>query len=241
MKEPDDLTYMDSWTRLKEEEFYRLSQCPIRNPNASFHIKPGCFNLSYPQNASNANLDTIVEYNCKLNCSEYPENPLKTEKPMFSKTFWLVFLLWCLSFNIFESTWGLLYGMTYAILGEKPNKFGMQRIWGTYGALVTSIMSAFALNKYGSETIEITYTPCFIAFAFWVTFVGINAWFFKVPHMEKNPTMAKDMFKLIKQPAIFLLFTVLFIMGFLWGAVDTFLFVFLRSLNASSWTLGFII
>ena len=50
--------------------------------------------------------------------------------------------------------------------------------------------------------------------------------------------MAKDIRTLLKQPQIILLLAVLLIMGVLWGAAETFLFVFLRSLNASSWTLG---
>ena len=62
--------------------------------------------------------------------------------------------------------------------------------------------------------------------------------FLPLPTMPRNPSMAKDILALLWQPRIFAMFTVLFVMGFLWGAVETFLFWFLRSLGASSWTLG---
>ena len=143
--------------------------------------------------------------------------------------------------NLQGSLWALFYGMIYAILGEKREDFGKQRMWGTIGALTTSLLSGVAMNKYGSVTPEITYTPCFIGYAIWTVIIGIAAMFFKVPHMTRNKTMTKDMLKLVKQPAISLLFVVVFVMGFLGGAADTFLFVFLRTLNASSFMFGVIL
>ena len=73
-----------------------------------------------------------------------------------------------MAFNIKGSMWGFPYGMIHAILGEKRNNFGKQRMCGTIGALSTSILSAIAMNKYGSVTPEINFTPCLIGFSIWV-------------------------------------------------------------------------
>ena len=182
----------------------------------------------------------LNKYTCKLDCTRYPEeylNPPEPGREMYGRRFWTVFWLYFVAFSIKGSMWCLLYGIIYAILGEKRNNFGKQRMWGTTGALSTSIISAIAMNKYGSVTPEINFTPCFIGFSIWVVITGCTVMFFKLPHMTRNPTMAKDIFLLVKQPQIFLLFVVLFIMGFLFGAVETFLFVFFRSLGASLWFL----
>ena len=232
----------EAWYNVKNNEFDSLGDCSERM-DANFHVKDGCLeiNLTVTIDDYNDQMNESDPYICQLDCTRYPSeylNPPQPTKEQFGKTFWMVLCLYFIAFNIMASIWVLLYGMNYAILGEKRNNFGKQRMWGTMGALVTSVMSAIAMNKYGSSNNDITYTPCFIGFGIWIVIVGISAMFFKLPYMPRNPTMAKDMFLLLKQPQIFVLFVVLFIMGFLWGAVETFLFVFLRSLNASSWALG---
>ena len=88
-------------------------------------------------------------------------------------------------------------------------------------SLVTAISSAIALNKYGgSKQTDINYTPCFIAFAVFTSLTGIGALFFKLPPMPKNPHMFKDTIKLLKQPKIFALFVVDFILGALFGSIQ---------------------
>ena len=229
----------EEWHQIKHTELEEQSNCSEELNGLSL-VEDGCLGANFlsERNGNNSEYDNFI---CKLDCTKYPNELLSPSQPvkeMFGKTFWMVFCLYFVGFNVMASNWGLLYGMNYAILGEKRNNFGRQRMWGTFGALITSVISAIAMNKYGSVKPEINYTPCFIGFGVWTVVTGISGMFFKLPHMIRNPTMARDLFKLFKQPAIFLLFVVLFIMGFLFGAVETFLFVFLRSLGASSWTLG---
>ena len=228
------------WYQIKRTELRDQSDCS-EQLNDFFVVENGCFDATSFFKGNVSNSEHKGNTVCVLDCTDYPDELLKPPQPvkeMFGKTFWMVFCLYFVGFNVMASNWGLLYGMNYAILGEKRNNFGRQRMWGTFGALITSVISAIAMNKYGSVKPEINYTPCFIGFGIWTVATGISAMFFKLPHMVRNPTMTRDLFKLVKQPAIFLLFVVLFIMGFLFGAVETFLFVFLRSLGASSWTLG---
>ena len=233
------------WYKIKNGEFNKsLNDC-VDQPDVSYQVQDGCWDdmddevMDLMRTSRETSENKI--FICALDCNKYPDellNPSELEKVMFGKTFWMTFWFYFVGFNIYASIWVLLYGMNYAILGEKRNNFGRQRLWGTFGALTTAIISAFALNKYGSSTPEITFTPCFIGFGVLAVITGIVAMFFKLPYMASNPAMAKDMCKLLREPQISLLFVVLFIMGFLFAAADTFLFVYLRSLGASSWTLG---
>ena len=228
------------WFKTKHHELNNHSSCS-QAANSLLVVDPNGCDAATTEDENTTHSLQGSEYLCRLDCTKYPEEllyPPGSEKEMFGKTFWMIFCLYFVAFNIQGSLWVLLYGMIYAILGEKRNNFGKQRMWGTLGAIITAIISAIAMNKYGSTTNEITYTPCFVGFGVWITITGVAAMFFKLPHIPRNPTMTRDILTLLKQPAIFLLFVILFIMGFLWGAVETFLFVFLRSLNASSYTLG---
>ena len=157
---------------------------------------------------------------------------------MYGKTFWMSFVLFVSAMNLFNLTWILLLGMTFAVLGEKRNDFGKQTLWGSIGAITTSVISAITMNKYGSSTNEITFTPCFIGFGICTILTGISTMSFKLEKIPNNPSIIKDILKLLKQPQICFLLTTFFIMGFLHVALEMFLFVFLRELNASSWVLG---
>ena len=220
------------WFKIKHDELNNYSTCSetlngllVADPN-------GCEAAAMEDENTIYSLQRRSEYLCRLDCTKYPKellNPPESEREMFGKTFWMIFCLYFVAFNIQGSLWVLLYGMIYAILGEKRNNFGKQRMWGTLGAIITAVISAVAMNKYGSVTNEITFTPCFVGYGVWISITGVAAMFFKVPHIPRNPTMTKDILTLLKQPAIFLLFVILLIMGFLWGAVETFLFVFLRT------------
>ena len=237
-----DQSQVDSieWTKVKHDELNNHSTCS-QTLNGFLVVDPNGCSAAIMKDENATFLLQNSKYLCTLDCTKYPEellNPPESEKELYGKTFWMIFCLYFVAFNMQGSLWVLLYGMIYAILGEQRNNFGKQRMWGTLGAIITAIISAIAMNKYGSATNEITFTPCFIGFGIWICITGVAAMFFKLPHISRNPTMTRNVLTLMKQPAIFLLFVVLFIMGFLWGAVDTFLFVFLRTLNASSFTLG---
>ena len=189
-------------------------------------------------------VNSHVEFNgppCLLNCSGYHQDVSDTssENAMYGKTFWMVFVLYFVSVNIFIAVYVIVCAMMFAVLGEHRNAYGRQRIWGSYGALLASVVLAFTMNRYDSKgNQDITYVPCFIGYGIGVIMTGVSALFFKLPKMPKNPTMAADLVKLFHQPRICLLFTVIFIMGTLSGGIEMYLMVFLRELNASSWVFG---
>ena len=214
---------------------YHLTGFCQENPNHELTM-PDCSRFVEDTDAfGNSDRNFVCALFC--NVTDFDATVVILGEP-FGKTFWTLFAIFFFSYNIYFAIWPLLYGMTYAVLGKERNKFGEQRVWATVGAMITSIASAFALNKYGSHQNDINFTPCFVGFAICANITGISLMFLPVPNMPRNPSMAKDVLALLKQPRIFAMFVVLFVMGFLWGAVETFLFWFLRSLGASSWTLG---
>ena len=147
---------------------------------------------------------------CKLNFSE---NHFKTSEKagqMYGKTFWMSFVLFVFAMNLFNLVWIPLLGMTFAVLGEKRNDFGKQTLWGSIGAITTSMISAITMNKYGSPTNEITFTPCFIGFGICTILTGTSTMSFKLEKIPNNPSMIKDILKLLKQPQSLLSFNNIF-------------------------------
>ncbi len=191
---------------------------------------------SAAQNITNAPAKITVLFmnkNCTVDCTESTHRGI-----LLDTTFWLVFWMWFGALNCFIALWPLLYGMNYDLLGDNKCHFGKQRVWGTYGSILIAVVSAFAMNDYSSEKIEINYIPCFVGYAALTVVTGIIGLFFKLEYKVKQPKMTKAVLKLFKQPQLCLLFCVIIVMGFLYGAMANFIFVFLRDMDASSWVFG---
>ena len=162
---------LQEWKKVKNDELNNSSDCS-QALNVFFKVDEGCFNTITSkveiQNAGENNEDEMNMLTCKLACARYPIelfDPSQPQKEMYGKTFWITFWILFTACNLQGSPWALFYGMIYAILGEKREDFWKQRMWGTIGTLTTSVLSAVAMNKYGSVTPKITYTPCFIGYA----------------------------------------------------------------------------
>ncbi len=214
-----------------------ISALPDCIATSSFDIGPLCNGETYDEIdiLESAEISSFAGV-CKVDCFNQMNGPDSVRKDSrFGSTFWMSFCLYFLTFNTYSSLWVLLYAMTYAILGEKRHDFGKQRVWGSIGCILASVISAVTMNK---SSTEMNFLPCFIGFTVWILITGTAAAFFKVPHISRNPRIAKDLYKLVRQPQIMLLLVVVFILGFLWGAVETYMFLFLRTLNADSFVLG---
>ena len=199
-----------------------------------------CSQLTSPnQTITNLETTNLMEVQqCKINCLNYYKGHSNNELT-FGQTFWISFILYFTAVNIFNAIWVMLYGMLFAILGENRHDYGKTRVWASIGGLLTSVIVAFTMKKgQGSSDSDMSFIPCFIGYGVGLLLVGASSMFYKLPKVPSNPAMAKDIAKLFRQPRIALLFTAVFIMGFLHGGVEIFLFVFLRELNASSWALG---
>ncbi len=174
-----------------------------------------------------------ITHNCSLDCVDHSHSGI-----LLDSTFWLINCIYFGARNGHVALWGLLYGMNYDILRDNKNQFGRQRVWGTYASILMAIVSAVAMNDYSSDKADINYVPCFVGYAVFIVITGIIGLFFKLEYKVKQPKMARTVLKLFKQPQLCLLFSVICIMGFLFSALDNFLFVFLREMYASSWLIG---
>ena len=239
---------------------YKLVESEVLLENCSsssawnFSIENICSHITAHDGYISNNLTSLCDggeeaHVCIVHCIN-SEGHAEQEKALYGRTFWMVFILYFTATILYNSLWITLYGMTFAVLGEKGSRFGQQRSWGAVGAVVASAVSALTMNKYrgggggGSRgtgnhhSDDITFIPCFIGFSLGVALTGVSAIFFKLPKIKHNATMTKDFLKLFRQLQVCSLFAVLFVMGFLHGGVEMFLFVFLRELNASAWVLG---
>ncbi len=178
-------------------------------------------------------MNHLMKSNCTIDCTESTHTGI-----VLDTTFWLVFWIWFGAFNCFIVLWALLYGMNYDLLGDNKHNFGRQRMWGTLGAILMAVVSAVAMNDYKSEKIDINYIPCFVGFAVFIVVSGILGLFFKLAYKDKQPQMTRTVLRLFKQPQLCLLFGVISIMGFLFNAMNSFIFVFLRQMGSSSWVFG---
>ena len=130
---------LQEWKKVKNDELNNRSDCS-QEVNAFLKVDEGCFNTNTStaeiQNADKNNENEMVTLTCKLDCTRHPIellDPPQLEKDMYGKTFWITFWIWFTACNLQGSLWALFYGMIYAILGEKREDFGKQRMWELLG------------------------------------------------------------------------------------------------------------
>ena len=135
----DDMNTLEEFVKNKN-----FADCPL---TWNKHICLQILEMNTGVNQRKHYFDSSFEAcTCKLNCSE---NHFKTSEKggqMYGKTFWMSFFLFVSAMNLFNLVWILLLGMTFAVLGEKRNDFGKQTLWGSIGAITTSVISAITMN-----------------------------------------------------------------------------------------------
>ncbi|KAF6199820.1 hypothetical protein GE061_006118 [Apolygus lucorum] len=127
-----------------------------------------------------------------------------------SSSFWALAVLSCVfmvSYNVSNS---LSDAVCFDVLGEgNQHKYGHQRVFGTVGFGLSSLLGAILVNYNAKEKGLKKYLPAFILSAgCCVLDLGICVWKLKLPKMPQSESILKDVFKLCKKPqiSIFLIF-----------------------------------
>lgn len=82
------------------------------------------------------------------------------------------------------------------------------------------------------------YSPTFHFFNFFVFLTLLISAILDIEVSAPPKNMMRNLMKLLRSPPVWILFTVIFILGTLWGFIESFLFWYLLELNAPKMLLG---
>ncbi|CAG7728467.1 unnamed protein product [Allacma fusca] len=155
-------------------------------------------------------------------------------------TFWMYFLVRIVATIFMSSCFSLLDATTLAIVKKNTNsEYGAERIWTVLGTAAISPIAGLLVDWFSQDKPETDYSA-----AFYVSnvlfFLNVLSYFvikLEVDKPEKN--FATDAKQLFLYPEVVVFLVMIFILGNMWGFVESYLFVFLKDeLDAPNYLLG---
>lgn len=125
-----------------------------------------------------------------------------------------------------------------ALLREHKADYGLQRIYGGIGGMISSPLSGLLID-YSSQGKDYTdFRPAFYLYAALKTFGGLLMLCMNLEFKSASEHVFADVVAILKKIEVLALFIASFIMGIAWGYIESFLFWLLQDLGGSRSLMG---
>ncbi|XP_012278915.1 uncharacterized protein LOC105698878 [Orussus abietinus] len=166
-----------------------------------------------------ANMQTEIEYDVRL-------------------TFWLYLAIRVFIGMIGGTAFAMFEGACIAILREQKADYGLQRIYGSIGGMISSPLSGLMID-YASSGKEYTdFRPAFYLYAALKIVGGALMLTINLEFKRPSSNVISDVIGVLKNIEIVALLIACFVLGTAWGYIESFLFWLLQDLGGSRSLMG---
>ncbi|CAH1160196.1 unnamed protein product [Phaedon cochleariae] len=154
------------------------------------------------------------------------------------KTFWLYFFLRFLGTMAQTAAVIIIDPVALAMIEKYGGDFGKERLFSSLGMAIFSPITG-ALIDWSSSGLDYTnYSWAFYVFDALLILASICLFFMKLDTKLPADDLFGDLINIFKKPPLVIFVLFLFILGNLWGFIESFLFFYLRHLGAPNYLLG---
>ncbi|XP_012526802.2 uncharacterized protein LOC105831309 [Monomorium pharaonis] len=175
--------------------------------------------VTMPRNAICSNMNMEIEYNIKL-------------------TFWLYLGIRVFIGIIGGTTFAMFEGAVIAILREQEADYGLQRIYGSIGGMISSPLSGLLIDYASKDKGYTDFRPAFYLYAALKLVSGILMLMINLEFKAPSRHVVRDVFTVLRNIETATLFLACFILGTAWGYIESFLFWLIQDLGGSSSLMG---
>ncbi|KAL6260225.1 hypothetical protein P5V15_007760 [Pogonomyrmex californicus] len=175
--------------------------------------------VTLPRNTVCSNMNMEIEYNVQL-------------------TFWLYLVIRVFIGIIGGTTFAMFEGAVIAVLREQNADYGLQRIYGSIGGMISSPLSGLLIDYASRGKGYTDFRPAFYLYAalklasgFLMLLINLE---FKVPATN----VVRDVFTVLRNIETAALFLACFVLGTAWGYIESFLFWLIQDLGGSRSLMG---
>ncbi|KAJ0182447.1 hypothetical protein K1T71_001816 [Dendrolimus kikuchii] len=153
-------------------------------------------------------------------------------------TFWAYLAVRVFIGIIGGTAFAMFEGAVIAIVREQKADYGLQRVYGSIGGMISSPLSGLLIDYASRGKGYTDFRPAFYLYA--VLKVASGALMLGIDLEFKQPAqnLLEDVITVFKNIEIVALFIACFIMGTAWGYIESFLFWLLQDLGASRSLMG---
>ncbi|XP_037804669.1 major facilitator superfamily domain-containing protein 6-like [Penaeus monodon] len=147
--------------------------------------------------------------------------------------FWVLFFLLMTQFCAFMVQLDLQETVCFQMLGDKPHKYGLQRLWGTVSYGATAVIGGALVDWYSQDLPQKDYLPVHIMVVVFLTLdvVVVARLRFSVPEKKISTAEVNQVFK---RPTVILTLITTVVLGMCSGMVWTFHFLLVED-TAALW------
>ncbi|KAF3420336.1 hypothetical protein E2986_00920 [Frieseomelitta varia] len=196
---------------------YSLSSEPFKTLNAEDCSKR-CV-VTAPRKEMCSNTKTLIEYNVGL-------------------TFWMYFAIRVFIGVIGGTTFAMFEGAVIAILREQKADYGLQRIYGSIGGMISSPLSGLLIDYASVGKGYTDFRPAFYLYAGLKLISGLLMLAINLEFKSPATNVVRDVFTVLRNIEAAALFIACFILGTAWGYIESFLFWLIQDLGGSRSLMG---
>lgn len=151
------------------------------------------------------------------------QTPIRSQCLYTSSAFWLFVILMCAGTIGFNVTNSISDAICFDMLGEaEEDKYGAQRVWGTIGFGATALIAGIVVDYWTLGDIK-SIVPALVIMLIFSGFDLLSVSKLKLPKLSSSESIFKDVWELIKHPAI----TIFLVFATIAGIIDSFIIYFM--------------
>jgi len=175
---------------------------------------------------------------CRLSCEPVVESVAFTN----SRTFWIYFFIRFLVTFFMNAAFSLMDTSIVAVLRRRGGDYGKQRLMAMMSLATVPFFSSLIIQEFVTDTEPANYHIAYYVMAGFLLF-SLGIMYFINLELEKTEEKEESHFwtdvkKLLKNKNIVIFQLIMFLLGANWGFLESYLFVFLQSLNAPPYLMG---
>ncbi|KAK2582249.1 hypothetical protein KPH14_004595 [Odynerus spinipes] len=175
--------------------------------------------VTMPRKEVCSNMNMEVEYNVKL-------------------TFWLYLVIRVFIGIIGGTTFAMFEGAVIAILREQEADYGLQRIYGSIGGMISSPLSGLLIDYASQDKGYTDFRPAFYLYAGLKLVSGVLMLAINLEFKSPATNVVSDVLTVLRNVEVVALFIACFILGTAWGYIESFLFWLIQDLGGSRSLMG---
>ncbi|KAL1441714.1 hypothetical protein MTO96_008431 [Rhipicephalus appendiculatus] len=201
-------------------------------------------NESEPLPSATFDLDEAI-VTCTANCSvdllpclEKSADSVAASEDMHSLQFWLFLLLTCLIRIAISSAFSLSDTACFQQLGDKPQDYGLQRLWGTVGWGITAPLSGLLIDYVNAQLGYKSFVPGFYMAVVLMAIQCVVGCSWRLGPSTRNRSILRNVGGLLRKPRHVCFLLDIFVVGSCSSIHWYYIYWYLQDLQASKLLMG---
>ncbi|KAJ1524888.1 hypothetical protein ONE63_009752 [Megalurothrips usitatus] len=154
--------------------------------------------------------------------------------PALSYQFWLFFLLLIVAWSSIAVVASVGDTICFGMLGDKPNHYGQQRLWGAVGWGLFTLIAGFLVDEFSKNQFKKDYTVAFYLVMVNILFSIVVSYRLKYSQTHISRNILRDVGLMFSEPRILVFIMWCMIVGINTGILWQFLFWHLEDLAGTN-------